>query len=137
MGTLSGGGKEMISIGEGCLIGANAGLGISLGDRCTVEAGLYLTAGTRVTLPDGSVVKARELSGRSDLLFRRNSLSGAVEALSETVDWGSLYSELHKKDLARISGFTPPPSTYARLNPLMEIAPGTPGGIVDLSVGTP
>jgi len=98
MGTLSGGGKEMISIGEGCLIGANAGLGISLGDRCTVEAGLYLTAGTRVTLPDGSVVKARELSGRSDLLFRRNSLSGAVEALSETVDWGSLNSDLHKND---------------------------------------
>src|SRR2546426_6756632 len=65
MGTLSGGGKEIISIGKGCLIGANAGIGISLGDDCVVEAGLYVTAGTKVTLPDGRVVKARELSGRS------------------------------------------------------------------------
>ena len=98
MGTLSGGGKEVISVGEGCLVGANAGIGISLGDRCTVEAGLYVTAGTRVTLPDGQVVKAAELSGRSDLLFRRNSTSGAVEIRSEAVDWGSLNAELHQND---------------------------------------
>ena len=76
MGTLSGGGTAVISIGERCLLGANSGLGISLGDDCVVEAGLYLTAGARVTLPDGEVVKARELSGASGLLFRRNSQSG-------------------------------------------------------------
>jgi 2,3,4,5-tetrahydropyridine-2-carboxylate N-succinyltransferase len=98
MGTLSGGGKEVISVGEGCLIGANGGIGISLGDRCTVEAGLYVTAGTRVTLPDGQVVKAGDLSGRSDLLFRRNSATGVVEVLSRTVDWGSLNAELHAND---------------------------------------
>ena len=98
MGTLSGGGKEVISIGEGCLIGANGGVGISLGDRCTVEAGLYVTAGTVVTLPDGAVVKAGSLSGRDDLLFRRNSVSGSVEVLSRTVDWGSLNSALHQND---------------------------------------
>ena len=80
MGTLSGGGTKVISIGERCLLGANSGLGISLGDDCVVEAGLYLTAGTRVRLPDGEVVKARELSGASGLLFRRNSQTGAVEA---------------------------------------------------------
>jgi 2,3,4,5-tetrahydropyridine-2,6-dicarboxylate N-succinyltransferase len=84
MGTLSGGGKEVISIGERCLLGANAGIGISLGDDCVVEAGLYVTAGTRVTLDDGAVVKAVELSGRSGLLLRRNSTSGAVEALPRT-----------------------------------------------------
>jgi 2,3,4,5-tetrahydropyridine-2-carboxylate N-succinyltransferase len=95
MGTLSGGGKEVISIGAGCLLGANAGIGISLGDRCTVEAGLYVTAGTRVTLPDGDVVKAAELSGRDDLLFRRNSTTGAVEVLSSNVDWKGLNAELH------------------------------------------
>ena len=76
MGTLSGGGTAVISIGERCLLGANSGLGISLGDDCVVEAGLYLTAGARVTLPDGDVVKARELSGASGLLFRRNSQIG-------------------------------------------------------------
>ena len=80
MGTLSGGGKETISIGERCLIGANAGLGISLGDDCTVEAGCYVTAGTKVTLPDGRVVKASELSGQDGLLLWRNSVSGAIEA---------------------------------------------------------
>ena len=96
MGTLSGGGKEVVSVGEGCLIGANAGIGISLGDRCTVEAGLYVTAGTRVTLPDGSVVKAATLSGRPDLLFRRNSTTGAVEVRSEAVDWGHLNQDLHR-----------------------------------------
>jgi 2,3,4,5-tetrahydropyridine-2-carboxylate N-succinyltransferase len=84
MGTLSGGGKEVISIGERCLLGANAGLGISLGDDCVVEAGLYVTAGTRVTLDDKSVVKAVELSGRSGLLLRRDSVTGAVHALPRT-----------------------------------------------------
>jgi 2,3,4,5-tetrahydropyridine-2-carboxylate N-succinyltransferase len=96
MGTLSGGGKQVISIGSGCLLGANAGIGISLGDRCVVEAGCYVTAGSRVTLPDGSVVKAAELSGRDGLLFRRNSVSGALEALPRDGDWGALNAELHK-----------------------------------------
>jgi 2,3,4,5-tetrahydropyridine-2-carboxylate N-succinyltransferase len=96
MGTLSGGGKQQIGVGERCLIGANAGIGISLGDDCVVEAGLYVTAGTRVTLPDGEVVKAAELSGRSGLLFRRNSQSGAVEALARSGDWGGLNEALHK-----------------------------------------
>jgi 2,3,4,5-tetrahydropyridine-2,6-dicarboxylate N-succinyltransferase len=95
MGTLSGGGSEVISIGEGCLVGANAGIGISLGDGCVVEAGLYVTAGTRVVLPDGEVVKARELSGADDLLFRRNSQSGAVQALPRTGTWGGLNEALH------------------------------------------
>jgi 2,3,4,5-tetrahydropyridine-2-carboxylate N-succinyltransferase len=95
MGTLSGGGKEVVSIGSGCLLGANAGIGISLGDRCVVEAGCYVTAGSRVTLPDGSVVKARELSGRDGLLFRRNSVTGALEALPRDGDWGSLNAALH------------------------------------------
>lgn len=98
MGTLSGGGKEVISVGEGCLIGANAGIGISLGDRCTVQAGLYVLAGTRVTTPEGSVIKASELSGRDDLLFRQNSTTGVVEVLSQTVDWGSLNADLHQND---------------------------------------
>jgi 2,3,4,5-tetrahydropyridine-2-carboxylate N-succinyltransferase len=80
MGTLSGGGTERVSIGEGCLLGANAGIGIALGDNCVVEAGLYVTAGTKVTLPDGTVVKAKELSGSSNILFIRNSQSGTVEA---------------------------------------------------------
>ena len=83
MGTLSGGGKEVIRVGEGCLLGANSGLGISLGDGCTVEAGLYVTAGSKVQLPDGRVVKAAELSGRDDLLFRRNSQSGAIEVIAK------------------------------------------------------
>jgi 2,3,4,5-tetrahydropyridine-2-carboxylate N-succinyltransferase len=95
MGTLSGGGKEVVSIGSGCLLGANAGIGISLGDRCVVEAGCYVTAGSRVTLPDGSVVKARDLSGRDGLLFRRNSVSGALEAIPRDGDWGSLNAALH------------------------------------------
>jgi 2,3,4,5-tetrahydropyridine-2,6-dicarboxylate N-succinyltransferase len=79
MGTLSGGGKQVISIGERCLLGANAGIGIALGDDCIVEAGLYVTAGTKVTLPDGAVVKALELSGEAGLLFIRNSITGAIE----------------------------------------------------------
>ncbi len=95
MGTLSGGGTEVISIGSGCLLGANAGIGISLGDGCVVEAGCYVTGGSRVTLPDGSVVKARELSGRDGLLFRRNSVSGALEALPRDGNWGALNAELH------------------------------------------
>jgi len=78
-GTLSGGGKEVIWVGERCLLGANAGIGISLGDDCVVEAGLYVTAGSRVTLPDGTIVKAAELSGQSNLLFIRNSTTGVVE----------------------------------------------------------
>ena len=94
-GTLSGGGTERVSMGERCLLGANAGLGIALGDDCVVEAGLYLTAGTLVSLPDGAVVKARELSGRSGLLFRRHSQSGAVEALPRTGTWGELNAALH------------------------------------------
>ena len=97
-GTLSGGGKQVISVGEGCLIGANAGIGISLGDRCTVQAGLYVLAGTRVTAPDGVVTKALAFSGRDDLLFRQNSTTGVVEVLSQTVDWGSLNTDLHAND---------------------------------------
>jgi 2,3,4,5-tetrahydropyridine-2-carboxylate N-succinyltransferase len=96
MGTLSGGGKDIISVGTGSLIGANAGLGISLGDGCIVEAGLYLTAGTRVTTPEGETVKARELSGQSNLLFRRNSMTGAVEVLPRSgTSWGGLNAALH------------------------------------------
>jgi 2,3,4,5-tetrahydropyridine-2-carboxylate N-succinyltransferase len=95
MGTLSGGGTEVISVGERCLLGANSGLGISLGDDCVVEAGLYITAGTRVALPEGEVVKARELSGASGLLFRRNSQTGAVEALPRSGTWGGLNAVLH------------------------------------------
>ena len=96
MGTLSGGGKEVISVGEGCLIGANAGIGISLGDGCVVEAGLYVTGGTVVTLPDGTTQKARDLSGRPGLLFRRNSTTGAVEVLPRQGEWGTLNADLHK-----------------------------------------
>ncbi|WP_026875064.1 2,3,4,5-tetrahydropyridine-2,6-dicarboxylate N-succinyltransferase [Jiangella gansuensis] len=95
MGTLSGGGKETITVGSGCLIGANAGIGISLGDGCIVEAGCYITAGTKVSLPDDRVVKAAELSGRDGLLFRRNSLTGAVEALPRSGAWGGLNAALH------------------------------------------
>ena len=96
MGTLSGGGQEVISVGEKCLIGANAGLGISLGDNCVVEAGLYLTAGSKVLLPDSKIVKAKELSGGNNLLFRRNSQTGAIEAQTRTGGWGGLNSVLHK-----------------------------------------
>jgi 2,3,4,5-tetrahydropyridine-2-carboxylate N-succinyltransferase len=94
-GTLSGGGTTVISIGERCLLGANAGLGISLGDDCVVEAGLYLTAGSLVRLPDGDVVKARELSGANGMLFRRHSQSGAIEAVPRTGTWGGLNAALH------------------------------------------
>jgi 2,3,4,5-tetrahydropyridine-2-carboxylate N-succinyltransferase len=95
MGTLSGGGKETIEIGRRCLLGANAGIGISLGDDCVVEAGLYVTAGTKVTRPDGSTTPARTLSGRDGLLFRRNSVSGAVEVLPRTGEGIALNSALH------------------------------------------
>ena len=96
MGTLSGGGKTKNSIGERSLLGANAGIGISLGDECIVEAGLYVTAGTKVKLPDGRVVAARTLSGRPGLLFRRNSQSGAVEVLeTDAQRWGGLNTALH------------------------------------------
>jgi len=95
MGTLSGGGKEVISIGVRSLLGANAGVGISLGDDCIVESGVYITAGSKVALPDGSVVKARELSGANNLIFRRNSQSGALEALPKTGQWDGLNSILH------------------------------------------
>jgi 2,3,4,5-tetrahydropyridine-2,6-dicarboxylate N-succinyltransferase len=99
LGTLSGGGKAVISIGKNCLVGANAGLGISLGDRCTIEAGLYVTAGTKVTILDNTgneigVRKARELSGNSDLLFRRNSITGRVECLTNKTEV-ELNSQLH------------------------------------------
>ncbi|MFD9358757.1 2,3,4,5-tetrahydropyridine-2,6-dicarboxylate N-succinyltransferase [Streptomyces sp. NPDC060031] len=95
MGTLSGGGKQIISIGERTLIGAEAGVGIALGDECVVEAGLYVTAGTRVTLPDGQIVKALELSGADNILFRRNSVTGAVEARPYKAAWGGLNEVLH------------------------------------------
>lgn len=98
MGTLSGGGKEVVSIGKGCLIGANAGVGLSLGANCVVEAGLYVTAGSKVTLPDGAVAKARAVSGADNLLFRRNSQSGAIEVVMRTGAWGGLNAALHATD---------------------------------------
>ncbi len=99
MGTLSGGGTEVISVGKRCLIGANAGLGISLGDDCVVEAGCYVTAGTKVTITDvdgqPKVVKALELSGADHVLFRRNSVTGAVEAVPWRSDGVALNAALH------------------------------------------
>jgi 2,3,4,5-tetrahydropyridine-2-carboxylate N-succinyltransferase len=95
MGTLSGGGKETISVGRRSLIGANAGVGVSLGDDCVVEAGLYVTAGTKVLLPDGTSVKARELSGQDGLLFLRNSATGAVEVRRRTGEGIALNAALH------------------------------------------
>ncbi|ALG84127.1 2,3,4,5-tetrahydropyridine-2,6-dicarboxylate N-succinyltransferase [Gordonia phthalatica] len=95
MGTLSGGGKEIITIGQRCLLGANAGCGIPLGDDCVVEAGLYVTAGTKVVRPDGSTVKARDLAGQSNLLFRRNSVTGAVEVSAKEGDGIELNDSLH------------------------------------------
>ena len=95
MGTLSGGGKEIISIGKKCLLGANSGLGISLGDNCVIEAGTYITAAAKVRLPDGEIVKAGTLSGASNLLFRRNSLDGSLEVVLRTGSWGGLNSVLH------------------------------------------
>jgi len=95
MGTLSGGGKQVISIGEKCLLGANSGLGISLGDNCVIEAGTYITAASKISLPDGEVVKAGTLSGAHNLLFRRNSLTGGLEVVVRTGTWGGLNSVLH------------------------------------------
>jgi 2,3,4,5-tetrahydropyridine-2-carboxylate N-succinyltransferase len=99
MGTLSGGGTEVITVGERCLLGANAGIGISLGDDCVVEAGCYVTAGTKVLVQDGEgdprVVKALELSGSPGILFRRNSTTGAVEALPRKGQGIALNSALH------------------------------------------
>ncbi|WP_019970905.1 2,3,4,5-tetrahydropyridine-2,6-dicarboxylate N-succinyltransferase [Mycobacterium sp. 141] len=95
MGTLSGGGKEVISVGKRCLLGANAGLGISLGDDCVIEAGLYVTGGTKVTAADGQTIKAKELSGANNLLFRRNSLSGAVEVVKRDGTGITLNEALH------------------------------------------
>ncbi|MFM2144837.1 MAG: hypothetical protein RI899_625 [Actinomycetota bacterium] len=95
MGTLSGGGKEVISIGEKCLLGANSGLGISLGNHCVIESGTYITSAAKVRLPDGDIVKASSLSGASNLLFRRNSLDGCLEVVMRTGSWGGLNSVLH------------------------------------------
>jgi 2,3,4,5-tetrahydropyridine-2,6-dicarboxylate N-succinyltransferase len=95
MGTLSGGGKEVISVGKRCLLGANSGLGISLGDDCVIEAGLYVTGGTKVATSDGETVKAIELSGANNLLFRRNSLSGAVEVVKRDGTGITLNEALH------------------------------------------
>ncbi len=98
MGTLSGGGSQRVRIGRRCLVGAEAGVGIALGDDCVVEAGLYLTAGTKVTLPDGTIVKARELSGRDGLLFIRNSVTGAVQARVRSGEGIALNAALHAND---------------------------------------
>ncbi|NCN42989.1 MAG: tetrahydrodipicolinate succinyltransferase [Piscirickettsiaceae bacterium CG_4_9_14_3_um_filter_43_564] len=99
MGTLSGGGKQVISMGQRNLLGANAGLGISLGDDCIVESGLYITAGTKVKMPDGSIVSARDLSGQSKLLFRRHSQTGQVQAImTDGTVWSGLNSTLHSND---------------------------------------
>jgi 2,3,4,5-tetrahydropyridine-2-carboxylate N-succinyltransferase len=95
MGTLSGGGTTVVSLGERCLLGANAGLGIPLGDDCVVEAGCYVTAGTKVKLPDGDVIRARELAGVNNMMFWRNSVTGAIEARPRTGSWGGLNAALH------------------------------------------
>jgi 2,3,4,5-tetrahydropyridine-2-carboxylate N-succinyltransferase len=98
MGTLSGGGTEVITVGRRCLVGANAGIGISLGDDCVVAAGCYVTAGTKVVLEDGVVVKARELSGQPGWLFWQNSVTGAVEARRRAGDGIALNADLHSND---------------------------------------
>ena len=99
MGSLSGGGTEVVSVGSRCLLGANAGIGISLGDDCVVEAGLYVTAGSKITMPDGSVVRGRDLSGSNGLLYRRNSITGALEALPRAGQaWSGLNPDLHAND---------------------------------------
>jgi len=98
MGTLSGGGKEKLTIGERSLLGANAGVGISLGDDCVIEAGTYVTAGSKVTLPDGRVVKARELAGVNGLLFWRNSVTGTLEARPRKGTGIELNAALHSND---------------------------------------
>jgi 2,3,4,5-tetrahydropyridine-2,6-dicarboxylate N-succinyltransferase len=95
MGTLSGGGQIVVSLGERCLLGSNSGVGIPLGDECVVEAGCYVTAGSKLTLPDGTVVAARELSGVSNMMFWRNSVTGALEARPRTGKWTGLNEALH------------------------------------------
>jgi 2,3,4,5-tetrahydropyridine-2-carboxylate N-succinyltransferase len=95
MGTLSGGGTQVVSLGRRCLLGANSGIGIPLGDDCVVEAGCYVTAGSKVTLPDGSVVPARDLAGADGLMFWRNSVTGALEARPRSGSWGGLNAALH------------------------------------------
>jgi 2,3,4,5-tetrahydropyridine-2,6-dicarboxylate N-succinyltransferase len=95
MGTLSGGGKEVITVGERCLIGANAGIGISLGDDCVVESGCYVTTGSKVLLPTGEIVKASTLSGESGILFLRNSVTGALEARPRAGRTVALNAALH------------------------------------------
>jgi 2,3,4,5-tetrahydropyridine-2,6-dicarboxylate N-succinyltransferase len=95
LGTLSGGGQIVISLGERCLLGSNSGVGIPLGDDCVVEAGCYVTAGAKLTLPDGSLVAARDLSGVSNMMFWRNSVSGALEARPRTGKWTGLNAALH------------------------------------------
>ena len=95
MGTLSGGGQVVVSLGERCLLGANSGLGIPLGDDCVVAAGCYVTAGSKVTLPDGTVVAARELAGANNLQFWNNTVTGALEAKPRSGSWGGLNAALH------------------------------------------
>ena len=95
IGTLSGGGQIVVSIGERCLLGANSGIGIPLGDDCVVEAGCYITAGAKLLLPDGQVVAARELAGVSGMTFWRNSITGALEARLRSGSWGGLNAALH------------------------------------------
>ena len=96
MGTVSGGGKQVIRVGRNCLLGANSGIGISLGDGCVVEAGCYITAGVPVTMANGTVVKALELAGQDGLLFRRNALTGKIEALEAITSWTGLNPVLHQ-----------------------------------------
>jgi len=106
MGTLSGGDKTTNRIGERSLLGANASFGISLGDDCVVEAGLYATAGTKVQLPDGQVVAARESSGRSGLLLRRNSQTGKVQGMpTGSTAWEALNASLHSTLTGRDDSF--------------------------------
>jgi len=95
IGTLSGGGQIVVSIGERCLLGANSGIGIPLGDDCVVEAGCYITAGAKLLLPDGQIVAARALAGVSGMTFWRNSITGALEARPRSGSWGGLNVALH------------------------------------------
>jgi 2,3,4,5-tetrahydropyridine-2-carboxylate N-succinyltransferase len=95
IGTLSGGGQIVVSLGQRCLLGANAGIGIPLGDDCVVEAGCYVTAGSKLLLPDGEIARARDLAGVSNMLFWRNSTSGALEARPRSGSWGGLNATLH------------------------------------------
>jgi 2,3,4,5-tetrahydropyridine-2-carboxylate N-succinyltransferase len=97
MGTLSGGGQVVVSLGERCLLGANSGIGIPLGDDCVVAAGCYVTAGSKVTLPDGEVVPARELAGIDGMQFWNNTVTGALEAKPRTGSWGGLNAALHSQ----------------------------------------